>query len=130
MKFRGEILKNAKTYEKHLQDYNKIDLSLDTFPYTGVTTSFESIIMGVPVLTLKGFNFNSRCGESINKNLDLIDFIAKDFDDYSGKAISFSDNKTYLSNLRKSLRQKSIESPLFDIEDFTTQFMNILKNLN
>ena len=124
------FLKNVKTYEKHLQDYNKIDLSLDTFPYTGVTTSFESIIMGVPVLTLKGFNFNSRCGESINKNLDLIDFIAKDFDDYAGKAISFSDNKTYLSNLRKSLRQKSIESALFDIEDFTSQFMNILKNLN
>jgi len=124
------FLKNAKTYEKHLQDYNKIDLSLDTFPYTGVTTSFESIIMGVPVLTIKGFNFNSRCGESINKNLDLIDFVAKDFDDYSGKAISFSDNKTYLSNLRKSLRQKSIESALFDIEDFTSQFMNILKNLN
>ena len=33
--------------------------------------------MGVPVLTLEGFNFNSRCGSSINKNLGLDDLIAK-----------------------------------------------------
>ena len=42
--------------------------------------------MGVPVLTMKGFNFNSRCGESINKNLNLKDFIAENENDYVEKA--------------------------------------------
>ena len=37
-----------------MKDYHKIDIALDTFPYTGVTTSFQSYLMGVPVLTLKG----------------------------------------------------------------------------
>ena len=64
-----------------------MDVALDTFPYPGVTTSFEAILMGVPVLTMKGFNFNSRCGESINKNLNMEEFIAKNKSDYFDKAI-------------------------------------------
>ena len=59
-----------------------INLSLDTFPYPGVTTSFESIIMGVPVLTMHGFNFNSRCGASINKNIGMKDLIANNYEEY------------------------------------------------
>ena len=66
-----------KNFHNHLNLYKNIDLSLDTFPYPGVTTSFESIWMGVPVITLKGYNFNSRCGVSINKNLNLDNLIAK-----------------------------------------------------
>ena len=57
------IILNVKEDKKnHLKDYNKIDITLDTFPYNGVTTSFESIWMGVPVLVLKGNRFVSRCG--------------------------------------------------------------------
>ena len=33
--------------------------------------------MGVPVLTMSGYNFNSRCGESINKNLMLHSYEVK-----------------------------------------------------
>ena len=38
--------------------------------------------MGVPVLTMKGFNYNSRSGESINKNLNLQELIAENENDY------------------------------------------------
>jgi len=123
------FLKNKKTYEEHLQDYNKIDLSLDTFPYPGVTTSFESNSMGVPVLTLKGFNLNSRCGESINKNLKLEDFIAKNYDDYLNKAVLLSKKKKNTILLRRLHRQKIMVSSLFDIDNFTIELSKILKSL-
>ena len=107
-----------------MKDYHKIDIALDTFPYTGVTTSFQSYLMGVPVLTLKGFNFNSRCGESINLNLGLEEFIAENQDDYFDKAINLQ-NREKLSKLRLSLREKVLNSPLFDTDDFTNQLMNV-----
>ena len=114
----------------HLKEYNKIDLALDTFPYPGVTTSFESILMGVPVLTMKGFNFNSRCGESINSNLEMKEFIAENNDDYFSRAISITKNINNLSNIRESLRQKALKSSLFDVGTFTSDFSSILKKIN
>ena len=51
------------------------------------------VLMGVPVLTMKGHNFNSRCGESININLEMENFIAENKDDYFNKAMSFQKEK-------------------------------------
>ena len=122
------IFLNKSKSDQFMKDYYRIDLALDTFPYTGVTTSFQSYLMGVPVLTLKGFNMNSRCGECINKNLGLEEFIANDTKEYIDKAILFQDRKK-LSNLRISLRDKVINSPLFDTDKFTKNFSDILIKL-
>ena len=88
-----EFMNTKTNFEDHINLYKKVDIALDTFPYNGVTTSFESIWMGVPVITMKGYNFNSRCGESINKNLNLTSMIADDENDYISKAKEFSDKE-------------------------------------
>ena len=125
------FMKKSKE-EEFMKDYHQIDLALDTFPYTGVTTSFQSYLMGVPVLTLKGFNLNSRCGESINKNLSLEEFITNDHLDYYNKSMQFQDS-IKLSKLRLSLRQKVLNSPLFDtnafVQDLSRILIEIMKNV-
>ena len=118
-----KILDTLKSQRDHLECYNKFHLSLDTFPYPGVTTSFESLLMGKPVLTMKGNNFNSRCGESINLNINLDKFISENEDDYINKAVSFSKNPNIIKKLNKNLREKILSSPLFD----TRSFANDLK---
>ena len=123
------ILSFQKEGFDHLSLYNEIDLALDTFPYNGVTTTFESALMGVPVLTLRGFNFNSRCGESINKNLQLENFIAENYNDYYAKALKFCENKNYLSDLRKELRNKAVSSPLFNNNKFALIFSKKIKTI-
>jgi len=123
------FLETEKNILDHLSLYNKIDLSLDTFPYPGVTTSFEAVLMGVPVLTMKGHNLNSRCGESININLKMENFIAKNKDDYFDKAISFQNNLDTKKNFGNNLRNKALSSPLFDTENFTKDFTETLKKV-
>jgi protein O-GlcNAc transferase len=123
------FLETEKNILDHLSLYNKIDLSLDTFPYPGVTTSFEAVLMGVPVLTMKGHNLNSRCGESININLKMENFIAKNKDDYFDKAISFQNNPDIKKNFGNNLRNKALSSPLFDTENFTKDFTETLKKV-
>ena len=123
------LLERQKEKQKHINLYNEIDIGLDTFPYTGVTTTFEAIWMGVPVLTLKGDNFTSRCGESININLNLREFIANDTDDYIKKAINFTKKIEIIRDLRKNLRERAKNSSLYKTKDFSNHFCNELKNL-
>jgi len=85
--------------------------------------------MGVPVLTMRGSNFNSRCGESINLNLGMNEFIARDEKDYFDKAVELQKNLKKLELLRRSLREKALNSPLFDVNNFTIEFTSILKRV-
>ena len=123
------FLEHKDTYKDHLELYNSIDIALDTFPYNGVTTSFEAIWMSVPVLTMKGFNFKSRCGESINKNLDLEELIAADENDYILKASNLAEDKILLSNISNKIYSSCLSSPLFDTNNFSKNFFKLLKDV-
>ena len=120
---------NKKNFEDHINFYNSIDIALDTFPYNGVTTSFEAIWMGVPVLTMKGYNFNSRCGESINKNLGLESLIAEDNSDYLLKAKELSGDLNKLTNIRQYIYKRAPNSPLFNVEIFLKDFYKSLEEI-
>ena len=124
-----KFIDRAEKFNDHLDNYNLIDIALDTFPYNGVTTSFEAIWMGVPVLTMSGYNFNSRCGESINKNLNMEQLIAKDEDDYIQKIVNLTNNTDEYINLRKSVFLDASKSPLFNTEDYSKSFFESLRKI-
>ncbi len=123
------ILNYEKKKRKHLEHYLNIDLCLDTFPYNGVTTTFESLWMGVPVITLKGDRFVSRCGFSINKNAKLDDYVVNNKNDYISKALEFKtvEGIKKLQTFRKNLRKRLIKSPLFDVNEFSDSFIEKIK---
>ncbi len=112
--------------DDHLATYNKVDIALDTFPYTGVTTSVEALWMGVPVLSILGDRFISRIAGSIAHNAGLPDWIAADEDDYVAKAVTFASNLEHLAALRAGLRQQVLASPLFDAPRFARNFEDAL----
>ena len=85
--------------------------------------------MGVPVLTMKGYNFNSRCGESINKNIGMDTMIAKDENDYINKAIELSKDVKKLISIRKQIFEDAMSSPLFNVKNYSKNFLNQIKNL-
>ena len=112
--------------EDHLNVYKMIDLCLDTFPYNGVTTTFEALWMNVPVVVLKGQNLCSRGGESIIKNTKIDDLLADNIDEYIFKAINFTKNLDKLKNFRNILYETILSSPLFDTKTFSKNFNDSL----
>ena len=46
--------------------------------------------------------------------------------DYVSKAIKFSSNIEELSNIRKNLRKKALQSPIFDAKVFADNFDKLL----
>ena len=105
--------------EDHIKLYKKIDLALDTFPYNGVTTTFEALWSGVPVLVMKGHNMNSRAGESILINGNVKNFIASDQEDYIKKAIYFGNNLDKLDEERDQIFNNILNSSLFNSKKFS-----------
>ncbi len=118
------ILKKTKRNDflSHINVYDKIDICLDTFPFNGVTTTIEALWKNVPVITRAGYNFNSRCGESILKSANLEKFIATSNEDYIKKAVFFAKNIDDLEKVRKKLYDNIEESPIFDTKQFTKDF--------
>jgi len=112
-----------------LKSYNTIDIALDTFPYSGGTTSFELSWMCVPLLTKSGDRFISKCGESINYNLEMQDWIAKDEDDYINKAVFFSKDIKKLEIIKKKLIENSRNSNLFNMKKFAKEFIQRITSI-
>lgn len=104
-----------------LKEYNEIDLHLDTFPFCGVTVIFDSLIMGVPTLTLKGDMFQGREAANINYNLGLNNLIAENKEDYINKAVEISSDIKGLKSLKNSLRNLLFNSDFCNYETFTRE---------
>jgi predicted O-linked N-acetylglucosamine transferase (SPINDLY family) len=116
----------------HIAAYNEIDLALDTFPFSGVTTTCESLWMGAPVITLFGDRYTSRIASSILSAVSLNPFIAKNKDEYVAKAAFQVDNLEMLSMLRGKLREMMASSSLCDMRGLAAQvealYISFLKN--
>lgn len=123
------IVEGWTNREHYFEAYNKVDLALDPFPYPGGTTSFEGLWMGVPFVTLKGDRFYAHNGETIAHNAGLSEWIAEDQDDYVDKALEFAGKIEQLSVLRTVLREKILQSPLFDSETFAANFAEAMRDM-
>lgn len=111
--------------QDYLAAYAEVDVVLDTFPFSGGTTTCEALWMGVPTLTLAGQTVVARQGASLLTAAGLVDWVAESQAEYVEKASSLCNNLNQLADLRASLRTHVANSPLFDGALFA-QHMEIL----
>lgn len=102
-----------------LAAYHEVDIALDPYPYNGGTTTVEALWMGVPVVTWRGDRFASRAGETILSNIGLQECVADSEDSYITKAIELASNLPRLAEMRTTLRQQLLNSPLCNGPSFT-----------
>ena len=98
----------------YLARYHEIDVALDTFPFTGVTTTCDALWMGVPVVTLAGDRQSSRIGASLLTAAGLGDFIASTPEQYVELAVALACDMARLAELRAGLRGRLQASPVCD----------------
>jgi predicted O-linked N-acetylglucosamine transferase (SPINDLY family) len=107
------ILYTQSDMSSYLARHQEIDLYLDTTPSSGVTTSFYSLWMGVPVLCLEGDSVMSRGAMAVMSHLGLSDFVAKDDADFVVKGTELALQLEYLGEVRATLRGRLARSLLF-----------------
>ncbi|MFL5296781.1 MAG: tetratricopeptide repeat protein [Phenylobacterium sp.] len=110
----------------HLRFYDELDISLDTFPLTGGTTTVEALWMGVPVVSLRGEAFFERLSFSILSNAGLADLAAPDPEAYAQIAVALAADVERLRALRASLRDMLRRGPLGQGEAFARDFYDLI----
>lgn len=98
----------------HLDVYGEIDISLDAFPWSGHTTTCESLWMGVPMVTYPGARTTGRLATSALTSAGLTELIAHDADDFVTTAAQLTSAPRSLSELRASMRERLTASKLCD----------------
>lgn len=119
------ILEGQSPRDEYLETYNRIDIALDPFPYSGGTTTAEALWMGVPVITKRGHSLLSRQTESILQNSGLADWVAENQDDYVAKALYWVNNANALPE-KSNFRTQALSSPMFDPLRFARYFEEAL----
>ena len=78
----------------------EIDISLDPFPQNGGAGTWESLHMGVPVITKLGQTTSGRAAGGILKAIGLDDWVAEDDETYIAIAKRFAADPAALAALR------------------------------
>ena len=104
--------------EAYYRLFERADIALDTYPYSGGTTTFDAIAHGVPVVTAPGPTSFSRSAASIVAPLGLGDWVAPSIDQYVDVAVRRAGEIDALCELRKRLPQALARSPFMDEERF------------
>ncbi len=106
------------SFGEYLQQFDAVDLALDSLPYGGGTTTFDTLWMGVPVLALAGERSAGRSSASILGALGLQDWVATTPEDYVRLALAHAAAPARLAELRATLRARLRDSALMDEAGF------------
>ena len=104
--------------EDYFRTYAQFHVALDPFPYGGGTTTCDALWMGVPVVSLAGRTSVGRGGLSILSNVGLPELAARDADDYVRIARELAGDLPRLRELRATLRERLLSSPLMNAPRF------------
>jgi len=110
----------------HMPLYNHMDISLDTFPLTGGTTTTESLWMGVPVVSLVGKAFYERLSASIMTNSGVGDLASDNFDGFMKTALDLAADRPRRVELRQTLRERMRSGPLGQTRQFASDFYDLI----
>jgi predicted O-linked N-acetylglucosamine transferase (SPINDLY family) len=121
-------LEGPSDHMQFLRKYDEIDLSLDTFPYNGGTTTTEAIWQGVPVLSFRGDRWASRTSASILCAAGLGQFVVRDLEEYVSFASRLANSPNTwgrLAELRVGMRSRLLKSSVCDTQMFARHMENL-----
>jgi len=111
---RLEIRGHAATLVEHLASYGDVDIALDTWPYTGCTTTADALWMGVPVLTVAGDSMVTRQAASLLVALGEAQWVCADGTQMARQAQALLNDPQQLKERRQSQRERMARSELHD----------------
>ena len=124
---RLELRGHSPSLEEHLAAYNDVDIALDTFPYTGCTTTADALWMGVPVLTIAGKSMVSRQAAAVLRGVGYEQWICRNQSEMVEQARTLANDTNRMKRQRQRQRQQVAQSELLDHAGLASSLENTFR---
>ncbi|WP_280562087.1 sulfotransferase [Chromohalobacter sp. 48-RD10] len=121
------VIEGPGNNHEMLEAYNRADIALDPWPYSGGLTTCESFIMGVPVVTLPGPTFAGRHSATHLVHAGMPELVVNSWEEYRARVIELASDLESLGTIRQHLRDILLQSPVCDGPRFARHFTNAMR---
>jgi protein O-GlcNAc transferase len=126
----SRILLEGRTDKSHyLSSFTRIDIALDPFPFGGGTTTHETLMMSVPIISLFGDRPAHRVSSAILYASGLSELVTHSKEEYKTKIIELATNPVKIIEYKNSIREKYLNSPAANMQEFSKDFFSTLAKL-
>lgn len=119
-------LYRTETQEEYLDLFNYFDVLVDSYPYSGTTTTNNGLYMGIPTFCLYNENWHhvSNVSAGIMKNMgeEYTKFVCKNSDELVEKVVNFNEkvDQEYREKVRKDFNE------LMDPKKFMEEYEELI----
>lgn len=115
---------------EHLGCYNAIDIALDTTPWSGATTAFEALGMGVPLVSICGDTTSGRMSASVVNAAGMSHLITHSVDEFAHCVSELAQDYMNIRGNKAKLQTAVRSSILFDEQRITRDFFSTIDRLH
>ncbi|WP_110689282.1 O-linked N-acetylglucosamine transferase, SPINDLY family protein [Salinicola endophyticus] len=121
------LLEGPSDHAALLKSYNRVDIALDTWPYSGGLTTCEALLMGVPVVTHVGPTFAGRHSATHLSNAGMSELVTDSWEAFRERVIELASDLPSLAVIRAALRTYLEHSPICDAPKFGRHLRKALR---
>lgn len=127
---RIEFLSRPTTRAGYLGAFRQVDIALDTFPFCGHTTAFETLLMGVPMVAMLGDRHSGRWHASLMHACGISDLLTDDHKAYVLAAVGLARDTARQGSLRTALRGRLIAAGYCNGREMAEKFTSTMVQLH
>ncbi len=117
---RIKFLPTTSTEEIHRANLAIADVILDTYPYTGATTTLEALWMELPIVTRVGESFVSRNSYTMMINAAISEGIAWSDQEYIDWGVRLGNEPNLRQQISWKLKKSKQTAPLWNVPQFVS----------
>jgi len=106
-----------RSHERHMSLFPRLDIALDTIPFNSVTTAYDTLWMGVPLVTIAGTWLGGTQAGPIVTALGHPEWVANNEEEYVSIVCALARDLEKRKELRKNQRARMAASELCDAKN-------------
>jgi predicted O-linked N-acetylglucosamine transferase (SPINDLY family) len=114
---------------EHIERLSLADIGLDTLNYGGHTTTSDSLLAQVPVITILGKHFASRVCASILYEAGIGEMVVKNLKDYENLAIELAESQKKLLQIKAKISRENLLKNLYNTKRFVKSLEDIFEKV-